>query len=59
MKLIYAQILSGSVQNIIVLNDSSLLSLFSAGFDYLIRIDNLDPIPQMGWLYDGSSFSPP
>lgn len=57
--MIYAQILNGIIENIIVLDDPSLSSLFSQGFDYFIRIDNLNPVPQIGWLYNGSSFSDP
>jgi hypothetical protein len=57
--MIYAQILSGTIQNIIVLDDLTLESLFLAGFDYLIRIDNLNPVPEIGWSYDPiSGFSP-
>lgn len=59
----YAQIAGGVVVNIIVLDDSSLLSDFSAGFDACVEVDNItdtngDPIG-IGWLYSGSVFSPP
>lgn len=57
--MIYAQILNGIIQNIIVLDDPNISSLFSQGFDYFIRIDNLSPTPQIGWLYDGNNFSSP
>lgn len=49
--MIYAQIKDQYVANIIVLNDNSLESHFLVGFDHLIRIDTLSPIPQIGWLY--------
>jgi len=55
----YAQIANGSIQNIIVLDDESLLDHFVQGFDYLLPLDGLDPSPQIGWLYDGSNFSAP
>jgi hypothetical protein len=57
--MIFAQILNGIVQNTIVLDDLSLQNLFSANFDYFIRVDTLTPQPGIGWSYDGTSFSPP
>jgi hypothetical protein len=27
--------------------------------DYVIRIDNLNPMPEVGWSYDGTNFFPP
>jgi len=57
--MIYAQILSGSVQNLIVLTDTSLIPSFSAGFDYFIEIDTLIPMPGIGWSYDGTNFTGP
>lgn len=57
--MIYAQILSGSVQNLIVLTDTSLIPSFSAGFDYFIEIDTLTPMPGIGWSYDGTNFTAP
>jgi len=55
----YAQIKDGVVNNTIVLDDETLASVFSKGFDYLVRIDLLSPCPGPGWLYDGANFSPP
>lgn len=55
--MLYAQILNGVVQNIIVLDDASLIPTFSTGFDYLVRIDNLDLQPNIGSLYDGKDFT--
>jgi len=63
--MIYAQIKNQTIVNIIELADSNLLSLFyknplSGGtFDYVIRIDNLDTQPCIGWTYDGTNFYPP
>lgn len=54
----YAQIKENRVHNIIVLEDESLKSLFKQGFDELVRIDNLDPIPHIGWYFDGYIFMP-
>lgn len=57
--MVYAQILAGIVMNTIVLDDESLIPLFSAGFDYFIEIDGLEPLPGVGWSYDGTNFTPP
>lgn len=57
--MIYAQIKNNLVQNCIVLDNATLEPLFLEGFDYLIRIDNLDPQPGIGYSFDGQSFSPP
>lgn len=26
---------------------------------YVVRVDNLNPIPDIGWSYDGTTFTPP
>lgn len=57
--MIYAQIKDGLVKNTIVVDEETPLNLFSVGFDYLLRIDNLSPVPGINWSYDGSSYSPP
>jgi len=57
--LTYAQISDGVVENTIILDDVSLIPQFAAGFDYFVRIDELDPVPGIGWSYDGNNFSPP
>lgn len=57
--MIYAQIKTGIVFNIIVLDDESLAEHFKNGFDHLIRIDELTPSPQIGWSYDGIDFNQP
>jgi hypothetical protein len=54
----FAQIISGVVENVIVLDDPALAPLFLAGYDDLVRIDTLDPEPQIGWTYSGGAFSP-
>ena len=51
----YAQIKDGAIKNVIVLNDAGLVSLFEVGFDYCLRIDDLDPVPKMGWEYDSGT----
>lgn len=64
--MLYAQIKNGMVQNIIVIEDTNLLPLFSQGFDSLIDVTNLSSDvcpygthPGPGDLYDGSVFSRP
>ncbi len=56
---VYAQILNGVVMNTIVLNDVSLVGLFTEGFDALVEITALEPQPWIGWHYDGTNFTPP
>jgi hypothetical protein len=57
--MIFAQILNGIIMNTIILNDLSLIPLFTEGFDSCIRIDQLSIQPSIGWTYDGTNFSPP
>ena len=61
--MIYAQISGGVVQNVIVLNDPSLNSLFAVGYDYCLRIDDIADVNGnligIFWTYDGTSFYPP
>lgn len=56
--MVYAQVKDGVVKNTLVLDDASIEHLFLVGFDYLIRVDILDPQPGPGWKYDGTNFSP-
>lgn len=48
----YAQIKNNLIVNVIVLNNANLVSLFTQGFDYCIRVDELDPEPCIGWSFD-------
>lgn len=59
--MIYAQIKDNIVSNIIILDDESLIPLFSEGFDLLMRVDQLGLYPSSGWGYDPDTqtFSPP
>lgn len=59
--MIYAQVKDNLIKNTIILDDSSLETIFIEGFDYLIRIDTLDIIPGPLWTYnsDTQEFSPP
>jgi len=55
--MIYAQIRGGVVQNCIVLDDASMESVFAAGFDKLVRIDNRDESVSIGHAYNAGSDS--
>lgn len=55
----YAQILNGIVSNLILITDPSFVSVLSQGFDYCVLIDGITPAPQIGWLYNGTTFSAP
>lgn len=55
----YAQIKNGIVVNIIELNSPELETIFSDGFDALIRIDEINPTPSIDWSYSGETFEIP
>jgi hypothetical protein len=56
----YAQVQDGIILNIIELDDISLIPVFVAGWQYLVRIDIISPEPAIGWTtVDGINFSPP
>lgn len=57
--MIYAQIKDGVIVNNIVVDENTPMELFSAEFDYFLRIDNLASNPGIGWTYDGENFIPP
>lgn len=59
--MVYAQIKDGIVVNCVILEDETLIDLFTEGFDYLININDLDPIPSIDWTYDSgnNTFSEP
>jgi hypothetical protein len=57
----YAQMNNNIIVNTIDVEDSSLIPLFSQGYDLFMEIDDLTPVPAIGWIYNPvtSSFSPP
>lgn len=57
--MIHAQIKNGIIVNIIVTKNTTILADFIEGFDDLIRIDNISPIPGVGYTYDGEVFIAP
>jgi hypothetical protein len=56
---IYAQIKQGTIWNVISLESGTDTGPYLVGYDYLIDITSMSPQPSVGWLYDGTSFSPP
>lgn len=54
---IFALILDGLVVNCIVANENKLY-LIQNDYDEIIRIDELDPKPWIGWTYDGDFHAP-
>lgn len=52
---VYALIKQGFVRNVIVADDAFCKQIQSE-WDYVVRIDELNPPPQMGWRFDGDEF---
>ena len=62
--MIYAQILNNKIVNTIMLDDASLLPLFSADqngnpYDSVVQIDTLSPQPGIGWTFNNVNWCPP
>ena len=62
--MIYAQIRNNIIINTIILDDPSLISLFSIDqngntYDSLVQIDNIVPQPGIGWTFDNVNWNPP
>lgn len=55
----YAQIKDELIKNVILVEEGASLEQFSSGYDDLVRIDNITPIPGINWSYDGNNFSAP
>lgn len=53
----YAQVKSQIVDNIFLLNDASILNDFRSGWDYVVKCDQLNPVPHIGDSYDGTKFT--
>jgi len=56
--MVFALIQNGLVENVIVA-DANFISGISGQWQYCVRIDQLDPVPGIGWTYDGANFAPP
>lgn len=57
--MIYALINSGIVTNVIVIDQEEDANLFTSFNEAVIRIDNLDPMPGIGWEYVNDAFVVP
>lgn len=63
--MIFAQIKNSLIQNTIELNNESLLHLFQNDpltndpYDIVLRIDEINPRPGIGYSYDGENFQSP
>ncbi len=57
--MIWARIRDGIVVDCIVLDDVSLISLFSEGYSDFVRVDHLEPRPGIDWSYADGVFAPP
>jgi len=62
--MIYAQITNNKIVNTIMLDDASLLPLFSTDqngnpYDSVVQIDNIVPQPGIGWTFNNVNWSPP
>lgn len=53
--MVYAQIKDGKVKNTIILDSYD--ATFLTGFDYLVDVTSVSPVPGIGWSYNGSDFS--
>jgi hypothetical protein len=59
--MIYALIRDSKVQNMIVVDDLSFISLIAHEWEFCKRVDNREQVPHIGWTYNAAtdSFSPP
>lgn len=55
----FAQIKSGIIENIILVAEEDNASNFLLDYDYIVNINDLNPIPQIGYIYNGINFSAP
>ena len=56
--MIYAVINNNVIENVIIA-DEDFAQMIRQQNQYVLRVDNLNPEPSIGWTYDGSTFSPP
>lgn len=67
---IYSQVKNGVVVNIFEIDDDPAVSKFKGTFDQMVaefsknvdsihRIDHIDPMPDIGWTYDGIKYANP
>ncbi len=58
MEKIFALIKDGSVENIIVA-DENFVALIAPKWNFIIRIDEISPRPEIGWAYQNGEFINP
>lgn len=56
--MVFACVKNGIVENTIVA-DQNFADSIAAQYDFVIRVDNLNPQPGIGWTYIDGEFSPP
>lgn len=56
--MIYAIINNNIIENVIVA-DADFAAMIANQHQYVLRVDNLDPQPAIGWTYDGQNFIAP
>jgi hypothetical protein len=54
----WALVQSGVVENIIIA-ESDFITAIEGDWEYCVDLTGADPHPQIGWTYDGETFSPP
>lgn len=63
--MVYAQIIGGFIVNTADADNDDILiflminSTTAEPYDAVLRIDTLDPMPGIGWSFDGTTFSAP
>lgn len=58
MEKIFALVNDGVVENRIVAETEFILQI-SSQWQFVVRVDELEQQPDIGWTYDGSNFAPP
>lgn len=58
-KMIFAQLKNNIIENVILLNSEEDAEAFLGSYDAIQRIDNVDPVPQIGYIFNGEAYSAP
>lgn len=58
MEKLFALIKNGLIENVIVA-EQAFADQMKPKFDHVIRVDELDPLPGIGWSYADGAFTPP
>lgn len=57
MEKVFAIVNNNLIENVIVCEQEFADAI--QGNQFVVRIDQISPTPQIGWTYDGSTFTPP